>query len=175
MLLFFQVVTVEEVFFLKLLLCIQTGWMKKFFLRMWSHIKSLDVLFSLSGLPRPHLYSPVLSRLCFLAFWNCLCQDRKLTLSPASRLAGWILFLAFLLLNFAVFFVNLLSSLLCRGKLSCSTMKSCEGDRRGKSKMLDVIESYRRRWFCLLPAILKASRFFCLLEYYFIRADNLAK
>lgn len=72
LLLFFEVVKVEEVFFhngfLKLLLCTQTGWMKKFFLRIRSHVKSLHVLFSLSGLLRPHLYSPALSGLWFLAF-----------------------------------------------------------------------------------------------------------
>lgn len=158
MLLFFDVVKVEEVFFntsfLKLLLCIQTGWMKKFFLWMWSHIKSLHVLFSLSGLPRPHRYNPALSRFCFLALWNCLCPDRKPVLTLVGLL-GEFFFPDISTAKFCFGFVNLLPFLLCRVRLFCSTMKSCEDHRRGKSKD-SRCESRRHRWFCLLPAILKA-------------------
>lgn len=158
--------------FLKQLLHTQTGWMKKFFLSIRDHVKSLHVLFPLSGLPRPHLCCPVLSGLWFLTFWNCLCLDRKLDLFPASRFAHWILCPAFLVLNSAVFlwtnspYDSLTETVLQQHKILWGGQK--------RKKMLDMIKSHRPRGFCFMPAILKA-KFFCLLVQHFIRADNVAK
>lgn len=143
--------------FLKLLLCIQTQWIRKFFLRIQIHKKShkvtLCAVFSFWP-PRPHLYSPALSRLCFLAFWNCFCTGKKHVLSPASRLAGWILFLRFLLPNSTVFLST--CSPCCSAEWNCLAAPWNSVRRTEEGRIRCWIKSCRHGWFCLLPAILKA-------------------